>query len=104
MSRGIIEKGRRGTLQGIPCPRGCPWGLGHPMTELFCLRGSAMAELHGRSPLLGSSGLRLVASVRAFRCVSFGIRSFSRTTEVGSTRFLNRCEAIFDTDATVLVS
>src|SRR5438445_804853 len=101
---GIIEKGRRGTLQGVPCPRGCPWGLGHPMAELLCLQGSAIAELYGRAPLLGSSGLRLVSSVRAFLCASFGFRGFSRSTEVGSTRFLNRCEAIFDTDATVLIS
>src|SRR5438270_202340 len=104
MSSGIVEKGRRGNLQGVPCPLGCPWGLGHPMAEPLCLQGSAMAELHGRAPLLGSSGLRLVASVRPFRYASFGFWGFSRSTKVVSTQFSNSCKAIFDIDTTVLVS
>src|SRR5436190_22966318 len=39
-----------------------------------------------------------------FYLVLFGFRGFSRSTEVGSRQFLNRCGAIFDTDTTVLVS
>src|SRR3954468_12256665 len=89
---------------GGPC-RGspAPGELGHGMAELSRLRGSAMAEPHSRAPQLGGSGLGHASSFRLFVCVSFGFRGFSRSTEVGSTRFLNCCGAIFDTDTTVLV-
>src|SRR5436190_1254940 len=62
------------------------------MAEPSCLRGLAMAEPHSRAPQLGGSGLGHASSFRLFVCVSFGIRGFSRSTEVGSTRFLNLAE------------
>src|SRR5438270_351035 len=79
-------------------------GLGHGMDEPLRLRGSAMADPHGRAPLLGGSGVGHAPSIRPFGRTSFCFRGFSRSTEVVSRRFLNRCKAIFDTDTTVLVS
>src|SRR3954462_10861090 len=99
MSESTVERGCRGTLQGVPCPR----ELGHGMAELLRLRDSAMAEPHSRAPQLGGSGLGHASSFRLFVCVSFGFRGFSRSTEAGSTRFLNRCGDLFDTDTTVLI-
>src|SRR5437588_317605 len=89
-----------GRRRGSPAPG----ELGHGMAELLHLQGSAMAEPHSRAPQLGGSGLGHASSFRAFGCISFGFRGFSRSTEVLSMRFLDRCEAIFDTDTTVLVS
>src|SRR4051812_45019841 len=87
---------------GGPCTGSpAPGELGHGMAELSRLRGSAMAEPHSRSPQLGGSGLGHASSFRLLVCASFGFGGFSRSTEVGSTRFLNRCGAIFDTDTTV---
>src|SRR5438270_241347 len=102
-----MSKRRRILLKGAvggPC-RGspAPGGLDHVMAELSCLRCSAMGESHSLAPQLGGSGLGHGSSFRLLVCVSFGFRGFSRSTEVRSTRFLNRCGAIFDTDAMVLV-
>src|SRR3954469_11163689 len=79
-------------------------GLGHGMAEPLHLRGSAMADPHGRAPLLGGSGVGQASSVRSFERASFGFWGFSRSTEVVSRRFSNLCEAIFDTDTMVLIS
>ena len=73
------------------------------MAELLHLQGSAMAEPHSRAPQLGGSGLGHASSFHLFVCVSFGFRGFSRSTEVGLIRFLNRCEDILDTDTTILI-
>src|SRR3954469_20216682 len=61
------------------------WGLGHGMAEPLRLQGSAMADPHGRAPLLGGSGVGQASTVRSFERVSFGFRGFSRSTEVVST-------------------
>src|SRR2546430_509653 len=100
---------KRGRVQskgavGGPCRRfPAPGELGHGMAELSHLRGSAMAEPHSRAPQLGGSGLGHAWSVRHLVSVSLAFGGFSLSTEVGSTQFLNRCGAIFDTDTTVLV-
>src|SRR3954470_7713006 len=50
-------------------PKGGPLallGLGHWMAEPQCLRGSAMADPHGRAPLLGGSGVGQAAFVCSF--------------------------------------
>src|SRR3954471_8090316 len=59
-------------------------GLGHGMAEPLRLRGSAMADPHGRAPLLGGSGVGHAPSIRPFGRTSFGFRGFSRSTEVVS--------------------
>src|SRR2546430_12380705 len=49
-------------------PEGGPlltWELGHGMAELLCLRSSAMADPHGRAPLLGVSRVGQAASGRS---------------------------------------
>src|SRR4051812_15680101 len=99
--RKISPKRAIGDPAGGPLPL---LGLGHGMAEPLRLQGSAMADPHGRAPLLGGSGVGHASSVRSFERASFGFRGFSRSTEVVSRRFSNLCEAIFDTDATVLVS
>src|SRR5437588_270579 len=90
---------------GGPC-RGspAPGELGHGMAELSRLLGSAMIERATRTARVGRSGVGHASSFRLFVCVSFGFRGFSQSTEIGSTRFLNLCGAIFDTDITVLFS
>src|SRR5438045_4101473 len=80
-----------------------PGGLGHGRGERSGLEGTAIAEAHSQDLQFGGSGLGHALSVRLLVCVSFCFWGFSRSTEVRSTRFLNRCGAIFDTDATVLV-
>src|SRR5436189_299323 len=50
--------------------------LGHGMAELLCLRSSAMADPHGRAPLLGGSGVGQAASVRSFESVSLVFGAF----------------------------
>src|SRR5436189_151596 len=46
------------------------------MAEPLCLRGSAMADPHGRAPLLGGSGVGQVSSVRSFERVSLVFGAF----------------------------
>src|SRR5436189_160130 len=50
--------------------------LGHGMAELLRLQGSAMADPHGRAPLLGGSGVGQAASVRSFERVSLVFGAF----------------------------
>src|SRR5436189_285840 len=70
----------------------------------FCYRGTSMADFHSRAPMLGGSGLGHESSFRLFLCASFGFRGFSRNLESLPTRLSSDLEAIFDTDATVIVS
>src|SRR3954463_12343688 len=100
-AEGYRRNALSGTQNGVPCPL---LGLGHGMAQPLRLQGSAMADPHGRAPLLGGSGVGHSSSVRSFERDLFGFRGFSRSTEVVSRRFSNRCEAIFDTDTTILVS
>src|SRR5438270_43474 len=51
-------------------------GLGHRMAEPLCLRGSAMADPHGRAPLLGGSAVGQASSVRSFERVSLVFGAF----------------------------
>src|SRR5438270_589126 len=51
-------------------------GLGHGMAEPLRLRGSAMADPHGRAPLLGGSGVGHASSVRSFERVSLAFGAF----------------------------
>src|SRR4051812_29854546 len=55
------------------------------MAELLCLWSSAMADPHGRAPLLGGSGVGQAASVRSFESVSLVLGLFSkhRTRMIG---------------------
>src|SRR5438270_825360 len=46
------------------------------MAEPLCLRGSAMADPHGRAPLLGGSGVGQVSSIRSFERVSLVFGAF----------------------------
>src|SRR5436189_22860 len=46
------------------------------MAELLCLWSSAMADPHGRAPLLGGSGVGQAASVRSFESVSLVLGAF----------------------------
>src|SRR5436189_37949 len=80
--RRMSRKRTVGDPGGGPLPS---QGLGHGMVEPLCLRGSAMADPHGRAPLLGGSGVGQASSVRSFERDSFGFRGFSRSTEVVST-------------------
>src|SRR5438270_734420 len=60
-------------------PEGGPllsWELGHGMAELLCLRSSAMADPHGRAPLLGGAGVGRAATVRAFESVALVFGAF----------------------------
>src|SRR5438270_12741578 len=60
-------------------------GLGHWMAEPLCLRGSAMADPHGRAPLLGGSGVGQASSVRPFERVSLVFGAFrSEERRLGS--------------------
>src|SRR3954471_8740863 len=71
----------------VGAPAGGPLlqlGLGHGMAEPLRLRGLAMADPHGRAPLLGGSGVGHAPSIRPFGRASFGFRGFSRSTEVVS--------------------
>src|SRR3954466_13763080 len=79
---GSRRNGLSGTQKGFPCSQ---LGLGHGMAEPLRLRGSAMADLHGRAPLLGGSGVGQAASVCSFERASFGFWGFSRSTKVVST-------------------
>src|SRR3954468_4196892 len=79
--RKMSKKRTVGDPGGGPLPSR---GLGHGMAEPLGLRGSAMADPHGRAPLLGGSGVGQASSVRSFERAYFGFRSFSRSTEVVS--------------------
>src|SRR3954462_12435849 len=70
---GYRRNGLSGTQQGVPCSQ---LGLGHGMAEPLRLRGSAMADPHGRAPLLGGSGVGQAASVRPFEPVSLVFGAF----------------------------
>src|SRR5436189_98752 len=52
------------------------WGLGHGMAEPLRLQGSAMADPHGRAPLLGGSGAGQASSVRSFERASLVFGAF----------------------------
>src|SRR4051812_4012061 len=62
-----------GTQNGVPCSS---QGLGHGMAEPLRLQGSAMADPHGRAPLLGGSGVGQASSVRSFERVSLVFGAF----------------------------
>src|SRR3954468_25093262 len=74
------SKRRRMSKKGdVGAPTGGPLallGLGHWMAEPLCLRGSAMADPHGRAPLLGGSGVGQASSVRSFERVSLVFGAF----------------------------
>src|SRR5204862_46124 len=61
--RRVSRKWAVGDPEGGPLPK---LGLGHGMAEPLCLRGSAMADPHGRAPLLGGSGVGQASSIRRF--------------------------------------
>src|SRR3954465_13368890 len=67
-----------GTQNGVPCPS---LGLGHGMAEPLRLRGSAMANPHGRAPLLGGSGVGHSSSVRSFERVPLVFGAFLEVTK-----------------------
>src|SRR5436190_21476 len=46
------------------------------MAEPLRLQGSAMADPHGRAPLLGGPGVGHASSVRSFECVSLVFGAF----------------------------
>src|SRR2546430_1713154 len=71
--RKISSKRAVGGPAGGPLPK---LGLGHGMAEPLCLRGSAMADPHGRAPLLGGSGVGQASSVRSFERVSLVFGAF----------------------------
>src|SRR5437588_43868 len=70
---GYRRNGLSGTQNGVPCPS---LGLGHGMAEPLRLQGSAMADPHGRAPLLGGSGVGHSSSVRSFEYVSLVFCAF----------------------------
>src|SRR5438046_1667613 len=61
--RELSSKRAVGDPAGGPLPF---LGLGHGMAEPLRLQGSAMADPHGRAPLLGGSGVGHASSVRSF--------------------------------------
>src|SRR3954464_6533464 len=71
--RRMSRKRAVGDPEGGPLPK---LGLGHGMAEPLCLRGSAMADPHGRAPLLGGSGVGQALSVRSFERVSLVFGAF----------------------------
>ena len=85
------------------CLRGCDPRLGAVCLTSWGLviGGSLDGALMGDGDLVE---LPITLCRRRFYLYPVGFWSFSRCTEVISTRFLSHCEAIFDTDATVLVS
>src|SRR5436190_11025242 len=50
---GYHRKRLTGTLQGVPCPRGWPWGVGHHMDDLCACGSRLWPSPIGRAPLLG---------------------------------------------------
>src|SRR2546430_467060 len=76
--RRISPKRTVGDPAGGPLPL---LGLGDGMAKPLHLQGSAMADPHGRAPLLGGSGVGHASSVRSFERASFGFRGFSRISK-----------------------
>src|SRR5436190_2206133 len=73
------KRRRMSKKRAVGDPTGGPLallGLGHWMAEPLCLRGSAMADPHGRAPLLGGSGVGQASSVRPFERVSLVFGAF----------------------------
>src|SRR3954468_9279859 len=73
------KRRRMSKKRAVGDPTGGPLallGLGHWMAEPLCLRGSAMADPHGRAPLLGGSGVGQASSVRSFERVSLVFGAF----------------------------
>src|SRR3954469_17567403 len=65
-----VEGYRRKQAVGDPAGGPLPFlGLGHGMAEPLRLQSSAMADPHGRAPLLGGSGVGHASSVRSFERV-----------------------------------
>src|SRR3954465_11424880 len=71
--RRMSRKRTVGDPGGGPLPS---QGLGQGMAEPLRLRGSAMADPHGRAPLLGGSGVGQASSVRSFERVSLVFGAF----------------------------
>src|SRR3954471_3295753 len=71
--REVSSKRAVGDPAGGPLPK---LGLGHGMAEPLCLPGSAIADPHGRAPLLGGSVVAQAASVRSFERVSLVFGAF----------------------------
>src|SRR3954466_14935964 len=71
--RRVSRKRAVGDPAGGPLPF---LGLGHGMAEPPCLRGSAMADPHGRAPLLGGSEVGQASSVRSFEHVPLVFGAF----------------------------
>src|SRR3954465_8623143 len=71
--RRMSRKRTVGDPGGGPLPS---QGHGHGMAEPLRLRGSAMADPHGRAPLLGGSGVGQASSVRSFERVSLVFGAF----------------------------
>src|SRR3954465_2629032 len=71
--REVSSKRAVGGPAGGPLPK---LGLGHGMADPLCLRGSGMADPHGRGPLLGGSGVGQASSVRSCERVSFVFGAF----------------------------
>src|SRR5436190_282527 len=74
-----LKRRRMSKKRAVGDPTGGPLallGLGHWMAEPLCLRGSAMADPHGRAPLLGGSGVGQASSVRSFECISLVFGAF----------------------------
>src|SRR5438270_11376494 len=75
----VSKRQRMSRKRTVGDPEGGPLlyeELGHGMAELLCLRSSAMADPHGRAPLLGGSGVGQAASVRSFENVSLVFGAF----------------------------
>src|SRR2546430_2546124 len=70
---GCRENELSGIQNGAPCPS---QGLARWMAEPLRLQGSAMADPHGRAPLLGGSGVGHSSSVRSFERVPLVFRAF----------------------------
>src|SRR5438309_1325308 len=69
--RRVSRKRAVGDPEGGPLPN---LGLGHGMPEPLCLRGSAMADAHGRAPLLGGSGVgRALLIRRSLLCFRWSV-------------------------------
>src|SRR4051812_13522488 len=106
--REISSKRAVGDPAGGPLPK---LGLGHGMAEPLCLRGSAMADPHGRAPLLGDSGVGQAASVRTLERIFLvfgafleapksydrGSRTVAKLSSIWTQRFLfRRIQRSFD--------
>src|SRR5438445_779873 len=73
------KRRRMSKKRAVGDPTGGPLallGLGHWMAEPLCLRGSAMADPHGRAPLLGGSGVGQASSVRPFERIPLVFGAF----------------------------